>query len=216
MQYSAAVILLHRPLATFGISPTPPRSALSRETCVRHACLVAHYIHAYQEQHGSVLTMSWIALHMIATASTTLIAKLSEDSDSCFGRGLHISCLAICVSALGELEKSHLPTIRVRKVIQQAMRMLDLDVKVQRAEGLGRARGALQRFMTSAADLAVGSEKTKLGASSAAAADDFDDFFAHDFSFDEFLPQGFQTDMLQSFDFSLPGKECDTRGRSCA
>lgn len=137
MQYSSAAILLHRPLASFGNSAEGPTPAgrVSREICINHACLIAQYIRHYQDTHGTVISMSWISLHMIATATTTLIASLSE-TEVDGGTERQLSCLQTCIRALHELEKSHIPTRRVRRVIQQAIRILDLDVRVAGAAPL--------------------------------------------------------------------------------
>ncbi|KAF7562913.1 hypothetical protein G7046_g1230 [Stylonectria norvegica] len=204
MQYSAAAILLHRPLATFGSSPPnpSPSSKVSKDICVHHACLIAQYLQHYQEHHGSVLTMSWIVLHMIATASTTLIANLSENGAGS-GVARQLSCLQTCIRALTELEKSHIPTRRVRKVIQQAMRILCLDTKVNNAAPLDCGSQSL----TEEADFAnshlatIPADGTGNGAMLMADfAIDWSEAFL---SIDEFLPPGSQIDMLQSFESFL-------------
>ena len=201
MQYSSAAILLHRPLANFGTSPPnpSPNSKLSREICVHHACLIAQYLQHYREHHGSVQTMSWIALHMIATASTTLIANLSEHGDdSSLQRQL--SCLQSCIRALSELEKSHVPTRRVRKVIQQAMRILDLDTQVNSAMPLECSSQSIAEVC----DISSSSSTVNLadGAGNGAMlmTDLTVDWSETFLSFDEFLPPGSQVDMLQSFE----------------
>jgi len=70
--------------------------------------------------------MSWVALHMIATAATTLIAAAVEGRDGSDPTHL-LACLKTCLGSPGELEKSHVVTKRVKKVIQHAMRLLHLD-----------------------------------------------------------------------------------------
>ncbi|CAM1507727.1 Fc.00g045750.m01.CDS01 [Cosmosporella sp. VM-42] len=200
MQYSAAAILLHRPLANFGTSPPnpSPNSKLSREICVHHACLIAQYLQHYREHHGSVQTMSWIALHMIATASTTLIANLSEHGDdSSIERQL--SCLQSCIRALNELEKSHIPTRRVRKVIQQAMRILDLDTQVNNAIHFG-CDSQIAEFSTISGSAATADLTDAAGNGAMLMTDLTLDWSETFMSFDEFLPPGSQVDMLQSFE----------------
>lgn len=200
MQYSSASILLHRPLADFGNSPEhpSPASKVSRDICINHACLIAQCIQHYQDNHGTVLSMSWIALHMIATATTTLIASLSEAvADASTERQL--SCLQTCIKALHELEKSHIPTRRVRRVIQQAIRILDLDSSVTRAVPL-----------QTSTDTCLGepSKHTNPNMADDWTATQDDPMFFGDLSvdslqtwdfFDQFLPEGSQTDMLESF-----------------
>lgn len=140
MQYAAAMILLHRPLAQFGkeISLQSSASEISRQTCINHACSIAQYLQEYHEQHGSVSTMSWIALHIIATASTTLIANVAERKAS--AGASQLEALRKCLNSLSELEKSHVVTRRVRKVIQHAIRLLNLDAVINPA-------GSARQFM---------------------------------------------------------------------
>ncbi|KJR87588.1 uncharacterized protein SPSK_01495 [Sporothrix schenckii 1099-18] len=142
MQYSAAVILLHRPLAQFGAEPTPHAIAYgpysshnrpspketSRQICIQHACLIAQYLQQYEECHGSLRTLSWVTLHMISTAAATLIATLSERRDTPGSNTPYlVSSLQMCIRTLGALEESHLPTRRVRKLFLHAMRLLNLE-----------------------------------------------------------------------------------------
>lgn len=131
MQYFAAMILLHRPLAQFGkeMALQSSSSEISRQICVDNACSIAKLLQEYHDEHGSVLTMSWIALHIIATASTTLIANIAERKAG-INAERQLGCLRKCLDALNELEKSHVVTRRVRKVIQHAIRLLNLDATI--------------------------------------------------------------------------------------
>ena len=128
MQYAAAQILLHRPQAQFGrtFQEANIERDLSRQICIDNACAIADYLKDYSSCYGSVSTMSWVALHIIATAATTLIAAAVECSDGNDPTHL-LACLKTCLGSLGELEKSHVVTRRVKKVIQHAMRLLHLD-----------------------------------------------------------------------------------------
>ena len=234
MQYASAAVLLHRPLANFGTSGPQhahgPASKLSRDICVHHACLIAQYIQQYQDMHGSVLTMSWIALHIIATAATTLIASLSGSSATSAKSTAvirELTCLQTCIKALGELELSHLATRRVRRVIQQAMRILDLDVKVRDAGHNGDFPEAVAAISTGSSGPTLeqghgGGNYDVSGVGSVAAEDDMalqeagtcevpfgggtmlmadlytDGLESWDFS-EQFLPSGSHTDMLRSF-----------------
>lgn len=138
------MILLHRPLADFGKDPQLRSSAseISRQVCVENACLIAQALQEYFDQHGSVLTMSWIALHIMATAATTLIANIAER------RGVanvdnQLESLRKCLGSLNELEKSHVVTRRVRKVIQHAIRLLNLDATINPGGNLGKSVGLM-------------------------------------------------------------------------
>lgn len=124
------MILLHRPAAGFGSSSNgswPPGSQNARLLCVTNAYRISQILLDYETHHGSVMTMSGVALHTIATAATTLIADSVENgSDSGVDQ---LAGLRQCIRALSQLEKSYLVTRRVRKIIQIVMRLLDLDLK---------------------------------------------------------------------------------------
>lgn len=203
------MILLHRPLAGFGLVHVGPSTnqCISRDICIQHACLIARYIQDYRSAHGSTLSMSWIALHIIATASTTLVASVS-DRPNAEKEGAQLSCLSVCLVALSELEKSHIPTRRVRRVIQQALRILDLDTKVQSAASLDTENNSDE---SSAYDLTLGSDASftehaqLLGSGSAMGPQNMIPSADTMFIFDEFLPPGSQTDMLREFDIMLQG-----------
>ncbi len=203
MQYSAAVILLHRPLAQFGndqLDQARPSKETSRQICVQHACLIAQYLRQYEVFHGSLRTLSWVALHMIGTAATTLIATLSERSNSTNATYL-FSALQTCIRSLAELEESHLPTRRVRKLILHAMRLLNLESKVNSATSAAPAstHTPLESNCWASASLDIpiggiwGGEPQAAVQSEAAL-------------FDEFLPPGnygSQAEMLMSFESLL-------------
>ena len=205
MQHSAAAILLHRPLASFGSATSHPTQAgeVSREICVRHACLIAQRLRDYQKAHESTLTMSWIALHMIATAATTLVANLSDHSaDANVTRQL--SSLQVCIKALTDLEKSHLPTRRVRKVIQHAMRILDLSEKVENALPLDHDDEEQSSGILPLSDTPLEADSFYGVGNTAMLMTDLSmDFSTSLFSYNEFLPEGSQTSMLQSFETYL-------------
>jgi hypothetical protein len=140
MQYCSAVILIHRPAAHFGTPGTDSTatadSEAARKTCVSKACQLARIIQDYQNRHGSVSTMSGVALHTIAMAATTLIANIVESRGS--GSGVprspiqnQILSLKQCMHALGQLEKSYFVTRRVRKIIQLVIRLLNLNLDQQ-------------------------------------------------------------------------------------
>ncbi|KAF7559279.1 hypothetical protein G7046_g4886 [Stylonectria norvegica] len=151
MQYLAAMILLHRPLANFGKDPKLWSSAseISRQVCVENACLIAQSLQEYVDQHGSVLTMSWISLHIVATAATSLIANIAERRDNT-NVEYQLESLRTCLGALNELEKSHVVTRRVKKVIQHAIRLLNLDATIN-AGGTGWKTANIQMTVNQAA-----------------------------------------------------------------
>jgi hypothetical protein len=194
MQYAAALILLHRPVAHFGADSAEQTSASesSRQICVYNACLIAQYLQEYNEQHGSVSTMSWVSLHIIATASTTLVANVAERKGNPDSKS-QLSCLQTCMRSLNELEKSHVVTRRVRKVIQHAIRLLDLDSMIDfMSSSLSYDTSACQAFglaaplMTPTQELGVGSTELET--------------IPQVFQLNELLPVWTQFDMLNSFE----------------
>jgi hypothetical protein len=191
MQYSAALILLHRQLANFGNdSIRSPESESSRRLCVDNACSIADYIQDYYDQHGSIMTMSWVALHVIATASTTLVANIAERKvDDDLKRQL--SCLQKCMSGLHELEKSHVVTRRVRKVIQHAIRLLNLDAPMSSISSLHDSFGGQ---LSSFSVPSIISPSQEVGISSTTV-----DLLPPAFPFSELMPTPSQFDMLNSF-----------------
>ncbi|KAL1887131.1 hypothetical protein Sste5346_010420 [Sporothrix stenoceras] len=148
MQYAAAMILLHRPLAQFGTdltalpSPAAADAAQSRQICIEDAGRIARCLQEYADGHGSVMTMSWVSLHIVATAATTLIASIAEhrppgtmsDSDMA-AVAPQLDSLRRCLTTLNELEKSHVVARRVRKVIQSTIRLLNMDAVIKTGPG---------------------------------------------------------------------------------
>ena len=169
MQYYSAIILLHRSAAHFGttIKPTAD-SEVARQKCVYNACQIAQILKNYQTIHGSVSTMSGVALHAIATGATTLIANIAEaggKEDRLDGSSMasQLSYLKQCMRALSQLEKSYHVTRRVRKIIQLVIQLSNLDLDQQLNEAYdapssGRSRSVpeiptnLQPFPASSSD----------------------------------------------------------------
>lgn len=187
MQYAAAMILLHRPGAQFGKDASMQSSAseMSRQICVDNAVTISQYLQEYYEQHGSVLTMSWIALHVVATASTTLIANIAERRAGA-QQDEQLDALRKCLNSLSELEKSHVVTRRVRKVIQQAIRLLNLDGTINSIGGGSKSFSAPGIPMTT---------PLSFPATASSTAGDLQSF-----AFLDMLPNTAQFDMLNSFE----------------
>ncbi|CAK7230244.1 hypothetical protein SBRCBS47491_007521 [Sporothrix bragantina] len=234
MQYSAAVILLHRPLAQFGnVTDEPPESRYeydqygqrsqprpspketSRQICVQHACLIAQYLQQYEDCHGSLRTLSWVTLHMIGTAATTLIATLSERSDGSNTTYL-VSSLQTCIRSLGALEESHLPTRRVRKLILHAMRLLNLESKLNTVISSSSSAASTSTASSAPSAPIVAPIHTSTGSWAPASLDmpiggiwggeAHSSVHAESAAFDEFLPPGnygSQAEMLMSFESLL-------------
>ncbi|ROT40439.1 hypothetical protein SODALDRAFT_376222 [Sodiomyces alkalinus F11] len=201
MQYMAATILLHRPLANFGKDSTQSESSMgseaSRQICVQNACTIARYLQDYSDQYGSVLTMSWIALHIVATAATTLIANIAErggePGDFALGGGpdTQLESLRKCLGALSELEKSHVVTRRVRKVIQHAIRLLNLDATINAGSG---GNGNVWSSGSRNENYVIGPAALSFPAMAAR------DYEISSFPLMDLLPSSGQFDMLNSFE----------------
>ncbi|KDB21487.1 hypothetical protein H109_06581 [Trichophyton interdigitale MR816] len=127
MQYCAAVILLYRPLANFGVeaSERSDYSPQFRLICVKHAMDATRYMEDYRANYGNATTLSGISLHIISTVSTTLIADITERRHSDVSREFH--CLIVCVRTLLELEQTYLVALQVRKVIEVVIRICNLE-----------------------------------------------------------------------------------------
>ncbi|KAF2801806.1 uncharacterized protein BDZ99DRAFT_213426 [Mytilinidion resinicola] len=201
MQYAAALILLHRPVAHFGTDSDSTAhtsaSETSRQICVYNACLIAQYLQEYYEKHGSVLTMSWVALHIIATASTTLVANIAERKGS-IGFKSQLSCLQTCMRSLNELEKSHVVTRRVRKVIQHAIRLLDLDSTIDSMSASLPYEGSSSQLAGLSAPLVTPSQDLAFASARLEAIPEV-------FQFNDLLPVWSQFDMLNSFESYFSG-----------
>ncbi|KAM5495618.1 hypothetical protein McanMca71_006662 [Microsporum canis] len=127
MQYCAAVILLYRPLANFGIenSERSDYSSQFRLICVKHAIDATRYMEDYRNNHGNATTLSGISLHVISTVSTTLIADITERRHANVSQ--EFRCLIICVRTLLELEQTYLVALQVRKVLEVVIRICNLE-----------------------------------------------------------------------------------------
>lgn len=128
MQYCAALILLHRPAANYGMIANhdlPESSAAAQQICISNAKRIAHILEDYQMRYPAC-TLSGITLHIMATAATTLIADIVQQRVQPQEEG--IRCLRQVMKALRQLEKSYTVTRRVKKIIQLTMTFLNLDI----------------------------------------------------------------------------------------
>jgi hypothetical protein len=129
MQYHSSKIHLHRPTAGFGSSITQQaaQSEASRKICVENATSITNGLQDYRELYADASTLSGVSVHIIAAASTILIADIAEK------RSTDISCqrlaLKTCVRTLSELEQTYIVARRVRRVIQLVMRLCHLDIE---------------------------------------------------------------------------------------
>jgi hypothetical protein len=128
MQYYSSKIILHRATAEFG-SAVPQAFALSdrsRHICVDNAKSIATALIDYRQTYGDATTLSGVGLHIIATASTILIADISEKRSNDIAA--EIVALNTCVLALTEMEKTYTVARRVRRIIRLVMGLCHLEV----------------------------------------------------------------------------------------
>ena len=145
MQYYSALILLNRPKAGFGTSSSssnahdvPDVTAQSRSSCLQSAVQVANLLQDYEKQHGSASMLSGVALHIISTAATILIAEIADrkgiattEASETKTIQQYFWCLKRCTTSLSELEKSYLVARRVRKIVQLIMKLCNLGESQQ-------------------------------------------------------------------------------------
>lgn len=137
MQYCSAVIILYRPLADFGIDNAEKthNSAQFRLVCVSHARDVGRYIEDYRRKHNNATTLSGIALHIISTAATTLVADIAERRHCDVSD--EFNCLISCVRTLLELEQTYLVASQVRKILKLVIRLCNIETpQIQNASTL--------------------------------------------------------------------------------
>lgn len=132
MQYYAAIILLHRPSAGFGVSSKSSSSSTSRAMCIQSAAQIACLLSEYERSHGHASHLSGVALHTISTAATILLAELADREgtasskiDSCQVRQ-QFAYLKQFIKSLSELEQTYFVARRVRKIIQLIMKLCNL------------------------------------------------------------------------------------------
>lgn len=127
MEYYSSKVHLHRPTANFGSphSTMEVQSTLSRHICIDNAENIAQAVQDYGNIYGDISTMSGIGLHIIATATTILIAAIADKRSTDSSRELH--AFQICVRGLTELEKTYLVARRVRRIIRLIVGLCHID-----------------------------------------------------------------------------------------
>jgi len=128
MQFYSTKLILHRTTAGFGstLTQSTAQSNTSKQICIDNAKNIASALQDYRLTYGEATTMSGVALHCIATASTVLIACIAEKSSADVS-DLRVA-LKTCIRSLSELEKTYLVARRVRKTIRLIMSLCYLDV----------------------------------------------------------------------------------------
>lgn len=128
MQFYSTKIILHRAIAGFGstLTQSTAQNNTSKQICIDNAKNIASALQDFRLTYGEATTMSGVALHVIATASTVLIACIAEKRSA----DLSDLCLALktCIRSLSEMEKTYPVARRVRKIIRLIMGLCYLDV----------------------------------------------------------------------------------------
>ncbi|KAB5560331.1 fungal-specific transcription factor domain-containing protein [Coniochaeta sp. 2T2.1] len=147
MEYYSSKIHLYRPTANFGASlaTTEAQNRISRSICIENAENVASATADYSSICGDLSTMSGIGLHMIATATTILIANIAEKRSVDTSRQMR--ALQTCIRGLCELEKTYIVARRVRRIIRLILSLCHVDVSraPQPCEQTVRTTGAASR-----------------------------------------------------------------------
>ncbi|KAB5531468.1 fungal-specific transcription factor domain-containing protein [Coniochaeta sp. 2T2.1] len=147
MEYYSSKIHLYRPTANFGASlaTTEAQDRISRSICIANAENVASATADYSNIYGDLSTMSGIGLHMIATATTILIANIAEKRSVDTSRQMR--ALQTCIRGLCELEKTYIVARRVRRIIRLILSLCHVDVSCapQAFEQTVRTTGASSR-----------------------------------------------------------------------
>ncbi|KAJ9658282.1 hypothetical protein H2201_007841 [Coniosporium apollinis] len=127
-QYHSALILLHRPLATYeepsgsdseDNGPENHFSALSRATCTKHAIRVARIFWTHRQRFDTKLIFCTGMQHA-GTAATALVAALAfiKDSSDRNNNMQYLECLS---AALQDMAHAYQPAERMSTVLQAVM-----------------------------------------------------------------------------------------------
>lgn len=114
-------------------------SSRAQLICIENAKNIANALRGYRQTYGDCTTLSGGGLHVIATASTILIAGIAEKRSADIGE--QVSALATCVQSLSEMEKTYRVARRVRRIIRLVMGLCQLDV--ESAEMLQGSQGTV-------------------------------------------------------------------------
>ena len=151
MQFCAAIILLHRPTARFGVLAVHAsnESLESRKICAIHATQIANVIRDYRQHHGPANTMLGTALYNITMAAIVLIAYLADDTSI---EGSHyLLNISTCVRGLEDLESSYIVARTVLKQLKHLMHRCNLQFSPSDAQMLRNASdtgNSLYQFST--------------------------------------------------------------------
>jgi len=137
---------------------------MSQQTCIENARNVALALQAYRQTHGHARTLSGVGLHIIATASTILIAGIAEKREGDVSD--LILALKTCLRSLSEMEKTYLVARRVRRIIRLVMGLCHLDFESLDPQQETRARGNTeppQNVLSTGLDFSVDNNAFQLG-----------------------------------------------------
>ena len=195
MQFCAAVILLHRPAARFGVLSihASDESLETRKVCAMHATHIVNVIRDYRQHHGPANTLLGTALYNITMAAIVLIACLADDTS--IEGAQYLLSINTCVRGLEDLESSYIVARTVLKQLKHLMRRCNLQFTPSDAEMLRNASNASDSLYQ-ISTIGLDSPQPKMN----------EDFKA-------LLPESNDVspnDELAGHDFLLAMSECDT------
>lgn len=143
LQFHAAMILLHRSTARFGINETEntPTSQGSRAICIDHVLQIARILADYRVFHGSAMTLLGTAMYNITSAAVVLIALRAEQSSEASNE--YLSSLITCIAALEEIQFSHMSAKTILKQLRYLMRRCKLLNLKEDSQALRDANASL-------------------------------------------------------------------------
>ncbi|KAI1609892.1 fungal-specific transcription factor domain-containing protein [Exophiala viscosa] len=126
LQYHAAMTLLHRSTARFGMNQAEisPASQASRAICIDHVLSISRLLADYRASHGSAITLLGTAMYNITVAAVVLIAIRAEQASETSNE--YLASLTTCITALEEIQFSHGSAKTVLKQLRYLMRRCKL------------------------------------------------------------------------------------------
>ncbi|KAK4936555.1 hypothetical protein LTR10_022604 [Elasticomyces elasticus] len=154
LQYHAAMTLLHRSTARFGMNQAEisPVSQASRAICIEHVLHISRLLADYKAFHGSAITLLGTAMYNITVATMVLIALRAEQASEASNE--YLAGLTTCITALEEIQFSHSSAKSVLKQLRYLMRRCKLLNTKEDSQALRDATDSLlPRLSTVSAEI---------------------------------------------------------------
>ena len=136
IQWSAVMILLHRPHAGFGTASdvgSPGTVKNSRSICVENAIQITQILKDYKAHHFQAYTLMGSALYNISVAATTLVADIASQKNE--DVSVQYACLGTCIRTMKEMESSEMVARNVRKLVQSIMKACNVNDRSTNSAG---------------------------------------------------------------------------------